>query len=372
MSAIKLCATKLTNKSILRLRGPDSFPYLQLFLTGDIRNLIGGDDGRKHCLYSHLVNTNGRTLVDLFVYKPFTEPPERSMTRNLVLAPFHIEKFATGGYETDELLIECPSSLASALSRMLFAMKIRKKLTIESYNMDIWSVYPDDPVTFGDSSVELEEMSSPDFVLSRDPRIPNLGYRILSRLPIERTSDLRKMLSLGECELVQRSVQQYQCRLHSLGVGEGPDDHPHAFAYPVECNADILNGMSFMKGMHAADWLTGRNVRRGVRERLMPVILQNYEKEKRTILPPGSPLLLPDGSQIGVIRSMSGKNGLASLRWKQVARDENTGVRELVHETTGCRLETRVPSWWRQGVAGLPAGHPARFPVPVQPFRRLR
>lgn len=368
MSAVKLFATKLVNKSILRIRGPESFSYLQLFLTNDIRNLIGGEGGRKHCIYSHLLNTNGRTLVDLFVYKPFSEPVERSLTRNLVLAPFHIDTFATGGYETDELLLECPSSLAAALNRMLFAMKIRRKLTIESYDMDIWSVYPANPVTRDD--IDLEEVSSPDFVLGRDPRLRRLGYRILSRVPIETIADLSRMLSLGERELVQRSVLQYQSRLHSLGVGEGPDDHPHGFAYPIECNADILNGMSFMKGMHAGDWVCGRNVRYGISNRLLPVTLCNHEKDKGMVLPAGSSLLSPDGTHMGGIRSMSGKNGLALLNWKRMTR-ERTGVWQLVHEMTGYRLETRIPAWWRQGVAGLPAGHARRFLVPEHLPHRL-
>jgi hypothetical protein len=250
---------------------------------------------------------------------------------------------------------------------MLFAMKIRKKVTIEQCDVHVWSVYPNDPFSLPYHPLNMDEVSSPDFVLSRDPRIPAvLGYRILSRLPISYISDVRKVLSLGEEELVQQSVRQYQRMLHTLGVGEGPADHPHGYVYPMECNADILNGMSFMKGMHTGDWLTGRNVRRGVDFRLLPVTLSNTGNNSHRSLPPDSAITLPDGSPVGVIRSMNGTTGLASLRWKQVFRELNAGSGELVHGITGSKLQTGLPFWWRQGVAGLPADHPKRFPVPAQ------
>lgn len=371
MTAVKFCATKLVNKSILRLYGPDSFAYLQLFLTGDIRHLIGGDGGRKHSIYSHIMNTNGRSLVDIFVYKPFSESAERSMTRRLVLAPFHVDDFATGGHQTDELLIECPARLAASLNRMLFAMKIRKKLTIEPYDMHIWSIYPKEPVFLNDSGIELPEVSSTDVVISRDPRLPFLGYRILSRLPLNNLSQLQETLFLGDIDLVEQSVNQYQSHLHLHGVGEGPDDHPHGLAYPLECNADILNGMSFMKGLHTGAWLTGRNVRRVVDERLMPVTVTAGGIGQ--LLPAGSVLRLPDGKEMGTIRHMSGHSGLACLRWKEVMRVmKRSGPEvELVHKSTGCRLETRIPDWWRRGVTGLPAGHPGRFPTSLTAAKRL-
>lgn len=376
MTGVTVCAAKLVNKSILRLYGPDSFAYLQLFLTRDIRHLVGGEEGRKHCIYSHITNTNGRSLVDVFVYKPFTESTERSISRRLVLAPFHVDDFATGGHQTDELLIECPARLAASLNRMLFAMKIRKKLTIEPYDMHIWSIYPKEPVHLNDADIKLPEVSSTDMVISRDPRLPFLGYRILSRLPLTNLSQLQQTLFLRDVDLVEHSVNQYQSHLHSHGVGEGPDDHPHALAFPLQCNADVLNGVSFTKGLHTGDWLTGRNVRRGVDERLMPVTMTGGESG--LLLPAGSVLLLPDGREIGTIRHMSGNSGLACMRWKDVMRVMRQAGRngrgpevELVHETTGYRLETRMPDWWTRGVTGLPAGHPGRFPTCLTAARRL-
>lgn len=367
MPPLALCATKLVNKSIVRLRGPDSFPYLQLFMTADIRHLIGGEDGRKHSIYSHLTNTNGRTLVDVFVYKPFCESVERSISRRLVLAPFHIDDFATGGHETDELLIECPARLAPSLSRMLFAMKIRKKLTVETFKTNIWTVYPKAPMDQNDTGVSLTEMSSADFVLSRDPRLPFLGYRIVSRLPVDTLTDLRKFLLLGDDEVMEQSVKEYHSFLHSYGVGEGPDDHPHGVAFPIECNADILNGMSFMKGLHTSAWLTGRNVHRGVTHRLMPVTLTHSDPGKGLSIPAGSILRLANGTEIGTIRSMSGNHGLASIRWKDVVRA--AGRLNVRHELTGCRLEARIPDWWARGVTGLPDGHSAQFLVPESVMR---
>ena len=241
---------------------------------------------------------------------------------------------------------------------MLFAMNVKKKLTIEACEMDVWSLFPADAATFSHSATDLKEVSSADIVISRDPRLPFLGYRILSRLPVKSLASLQSLLCLSSCELEQRSSREYRQFLHSHGVGEGPEDHPHGLAFPMECNADLLNGMSFTKGMHTGDWLTGRNLKRGIRERLMPVRLEDGSEGKE--LARGSQLRLQDGTVIGVIRSISGTSGLACLQWKQVARAG--GRLQVVHEMTGRQLETRVPDWWRRGVMGLPFGHPRRFP----------
>ena len=362
-ACIGLRAARLVNKSVVRLRGPDSFPYLQLFLTNDIRHLFGGDDGRKHCLYSHLINSNGRTLVDVFVYKPFEESVDRSISRKLVLAPFHVDDFGSGGYETDEVLLETPSKLSPALIRMLLALKLRKRLTVEPYEMDVWTLYPGSDQT---PLPYFPATSSPDIIISPDPRLPFLGYRMLSRLSLKSLAQVRQLLSLSESDVVEESATQYQSFLHSNGVGEGEEDHPHAQGYPLESNADILNGMCFTKGMHAGDWVTGRNVRRGVEYRLLPIRISDKSSSK--LLASGSALWFPNGELAGKVRSMSGVFGLASLHWKNIARAQTKSsetIIRLVHEESKLTVECHIPDWWYMGVKALPDDHKNRFLLPL-------
>lgn len=366
MSGIGLRAARLVNKSVVRIRGPDSFPYLQLFLTNDIRHLIGGDGGRKHCLYSHLINSNGRTLVDVFVYKPFEETVEKSITRKLVLAPFHVDDFGTGGYETDELLIEAPAKLSPALIRMLMALKLRKRLTVEPYEMDVWTLYPgsdQNPLPY------IPATSSPDIIISPDPRLPFLGCRILSRLPLKSLAQVRQLLSLDESDVIEEKAIEYQSFLHSNGIGEGEEDNPHALGYPLEANADILNGMCFTKGMHTGDWVTGRSVRKGIECRLLPIRISNKSCSK--LLSSGSALLFPNGELAGQVRSMSGVFGLASLHWKKFARlqSKSSEAVKLVHVESELTVECHIPDWWHMGVRALPDDHKNRFLLPLNTLK---
>lgn len=360
MSAIKFLCTKMTNRSVVRLTGPDTFPFVQTFLTNDLRHLIGGETGRLHSLYSHLTNSNGRTLVDVFVYKPSVEPTEVSLNRNLVLAPFHVDSFGSGGLDTDQLLIECPKKMAAALARLFFAMKIRRKITVEEYQTNVWSLLPHDTSLWRGHHERLEETSSTDIIVSKDPRLPILGYRVVSSLPIDSLSSLKRYLNLRDDEAQETCLSDYQKFRFSLGVGEGDLDHPEGFAYPLECNADFLNGLSFQKGMYTGDWLTGRNYRKGVKSRIMPITFPGMKEEDlhANRVAPGTELAL-EGNAIGVIRAINGNLGLASLEqrplFNKYFKRRHQQYFELTHVLSHLPLLTWTPSWWLLDYRRLPS-----------------
>jgi folate-binding Fe-S cluster repair protein YgfZ len=335
--------------------------------------LIGGENGRLHCLYSHLINSNGRTLVDVFVYKPSTESTDVSINRNLVLAPFHVDSFGSGGLETDQLLIECPSKMGKALARMFFAMKIRKKVTIEEYDTNIWSLIPHDTGLWKEHHQRIQETSSSDIVVSKDPRIPVFGFRVVSSLPIDNISSLSQFLGLQDEEVQEASLSEYQRFCYSLGVGEGDTDHPEGFAYPLECNADFLNGVSFQKGMFTGDWITGRNYRKGVKSRLMPIIFPGVTDKqlKSNQVAPWTQLSL-EGESVGVIRNLNGNIGLACIEqrllFNKYLKKRSNQYFELKHVLSNLSVLSYTPSWWRLNNRRLPSNE---TPVTLIPDGRL-
>ena len=374
MSCIKFLATRLTNRSVVRLTGPDTLPFVQTFLTNDLRHLIGGETGRLHCLYSHLINTNARTLVDVFVYKPSIESTDISINRNIVLAPFHVDNFGTGGRETDQLLIECPKRLSAALTRLFFAMKIRRKITVEEYKANIWTLVPHDTSLWKQHRERLQETSSADIIISRDPRLPSLGLRVVSSLPTDSLTSLRQILHLKENEVQETTITEYNKFRYRLGVSEGDVDHPEGFCYPLECNADFLNGLSFKKGMFTGDWVIGRNYRKGVKTRIMPISFPGITTEelKRRHVVPWTELSL-DGQVVGVIRNRIHSLGIASIEQRPLFNrclnheDARQEV-ELTHVLSGLPVLTWIPFWWHLKNRRLVSGE---TPVTLIPDGRL-
>lgn len=334
----RFLATKLINKSILRVHGSDSLPYLQTFLTNDIRHITPCSG--RHCLYSHVINSTGRSLADVFVYQPKISIVDQSAQRNLVLAPFYSEDFGQGGLETDEALIECDNSIADGLRRMLLAMKIRKRVFVEKLvDKQVWVVYPDRYAcgTKFPSFLQVNE----EVIIVQDPRLPCLSLRIVA--PSEWNSSNLQEATKSGTELEVSRLSQYEKYRYQTGISEGSKEHPQGHLFPLECNADLLNGISFKKGLFAGDWITGRNYRKGVFARIVPFELGNSTREELDLVAPDTSLIDSTNYEIGVIRGRRGRIGLASVVCNQLKYNKET---TFVHKTSGIQGSCWIPSWW--------------------------
>ena len=63
-------ASKLTNRKLVKLKGRDSFRFLQGMVTNDVRSIYSNlfNHFNHHCMYTFLLNSNGRVVADMFVY----------------------------------------------------------------------------------------------------------------------------------------------------------------------------------------------------------------------------------------------------------------------------------------------------------------
>lgn len=144
----------------------------------------------------------------------------------------------------DDLLIDCEASQAEALVRRLSLYRLRKPIKI--------AMEPD-----------LSVHWSPDGTQGvPDPRLPALGRRWIGPADAPATG--------------------WRAHRLSLGVAEGVEELGSDKTLWLECNADLLSGVSFTKGCYVGQENTARmNWRNKVNRRLL--VLPDGTVERRSM-----------------------------------------------------------------------------------------
>lgn len=346
---------KLANRKLLKISGPDCYPYLQGLLCNDLRFLYEPDripkrihaNNTPSVLSTFMLNPLGRSICDLIIYRT-------PLTR-------YECKFTPPGQakDYDELLIECASNLASGISNTLYGYRVRRKVQLTMMDdLTIWSLFPkilDDIndknfIKLNDATqlVHLKPLESTDIIgedltVVNDPRLTQLGMRIISK---ESNIDVlkRSLESVINSNIIKSTLKEYCLHRYLLGVGEGPKDHPESDCLPLECNADFLGSVSFDKGCYLGQELTARIHYTGVvRKRLMPIVLdlETCDLEKAP-LDNGSDIVDADSKKkIGILRNVIKNRGLALLR-----HDMALNAKKIIHSTTNTKISTYKPYWW--------------------------
>jgi folate-binding protein YgfZ len=301
-------------------------------------------------------------LTDVLIYR--TSSDGEPHLRNLVLAPYHSDHFGEGGKETDELLIECDASLAKPLADTLFAYKVRRKLSIElACEVDLWSIYPAAKSIDYDFS-QIHDIRASELMVVHDPRLLQLGLRLLTTLGAKDFHQVQKYLShITDADIVEKSNRTYEKFRYQLGVCEGLKDMPGQIAFALEANADRLNGLSFRKGIYCGNDITARNYRKGVQRRIMPIKFnlpagQTVKNLTKYDIKPESDLCLADGEPVGLLRARNGSYGLASVQMNIFKRRSliDTDTFQLHHPDSGLTVASWLPFWWRQNFPRIPDG----------------
>ncbi|XP_050306026.1 putative transferase CAF17 homolog, mitochondrial [Anthonomus grandis grandis] len=313
-SALSLNALQhLKERSLIQAKGPDVSEFLQGLITNDIHHISEGVGS----MFAMFLNNKGRVLYDTIIYK--TE-------------------------EKDSYMLECDSGASSALARHLSMFKVKRKVdisTMDSYK--VFVLYNGDIVgqkKVKDFSVlkeydkdlmpvnSLEFKMVDDMYVFKDPRVLQLGFRVLSPKG-----------SLTET-LLNQSIpcsisNNYKKLRYSLGIGEGTEDLPMGNAFPLECNCDYLHGVSFHKGCYIGQELTARTYHTGViRKRLMPLFFAKIPSN----LPEENNIFL-DQKRLGKLRGIDGDVGLGLLRVSQALEQKNIPIGD--GEATVVK-----PDWW--------------------------
>lgn len=153
-----------------------------------------------------------------------------------------------------DLLIDCEADQAEALARRLMLYRLRRPITIERENRLAvhWSLAGNEGVA--------------------DPRLAALGQRWLAP--------------------ADGPAEGWHTHRLALGVAEGVAELGSDKNLWLECNADLLGGVSFAKGCYVGQENTARmNWRAKVARRLM--VLPDGRVERRPVATPGD-ALVPD------------------------------------------------------------------------------
>ncbi|CAG9821334.1 unnamed protein product [Phaedon cochleariae] len=317
----------LNNRSLLRVSGSEVKDFLQGLITNDMYHL-GKTSGGS--IYAMFLNAKGRVMYDTIIYKPG---------------------------EKNTYFVECDNDVIKSLEKHLKMFRVRKKIDISSLQDEymIHTVYNTKniktQVNTRASNGELEGIVVPcdqlrntqpetststtiynKLLIFRDPRVMELGSRIISKVGTDVKQELSGFLEVTDCPEPHDS---YKALRYSLGVGEGPYDLPPDNCFPLECNCDYLHGVSFHKGCYIGQELTARTHHTGIiRKRLMPLFFSKIP----SILPKDNNIL-QESTKLGKLRGTEDDLGLALLRISSALEIGEFSVGDGV-------AKVYKPHWW--------------------------
>ena len=180
----------------------------------------------------------------------------------------------------DALLIDVAEPLAADLAKRLTMFKLRAAVSIEAVTL---------PVTRGLGPV-------PEGALA-DPRDPSLGWRLYGQA-----------LSAGEA--VDWDALRIAALVPETGIEVLPGD-----SFILELGFARLGGVDFRKGCYVGQEVTARmhhktDLRRGLRRLAVD-----------GSVPVGTPVVLADGREAGVLYTQAGGQGLALMRLDRLDGD---------------------------------------------------
>jgi tRNA-modifying protein YgfZ len=292
----------LPDRGVVRVAGPDAEKFLNGSITADLSALA-----RQAAVHSALLTSQGKMLFEFFVTK--------------AAMPGHDGSF----------LLETGRDLADELVKRLKIFMLRSKVEAENVSAAYqvaaaWG----GPLPASDKRIIYE-----------DPRLPEMGARVLAPLPpgfAAAPGDVE-----GGAEWV--TTEAYHAHRIALGVPEAGKDYPIGDTFPHEADLDVLNGVSFAKGCFIGQEVVARMRHKGtVRKRVVPV-------EAEAPLRSGAPIMVGE-AEIGSIGSVAGARGLALVRLDRAAEASAKG-QDLLAD--GIRLSLRKPAWATFEVEAAPA-----------------
>lgn len=305
----QLVCYQLPHRTLLKIQGQDTSPFLQGIITNDMGLL---EEPGLTAMYAHMLNVQGRTLYDIMLYSL---------------------KEADAG---QGVFLECDSAVKDSILRHLKVYKLRRKVIVNPCpELSVWAVLSAQKNAGQEAS--KPELSSTDkaLVWEADPRTQEMGWRLVL------DSQVDPLDIITSCQ--KGDTGEYHRHRYAIGLPEGVKDLPPGVALPLESNLVYMQGISFSKGCYIGQELTARTHHTGVvRKRLMPVRLSAPAQD----LEEGAALHTQSGKPAGKHRAGVGELGLSLIR---VAHAKEELTLKSSDDTT-VALEASVPDWWPKDV----------------------
>ena len=273
-------AAELVDRGVIEVTGADTRKLLQGLVTNDIET---ARDGRA--IFAGLLTPQGKILFDFFIVP-----------------------------KGDGFLLEAPRASLGELVKRLNFYRLRAPVEIKEAAFKVAACWGGNPRPI-EGAVALT-----------DPRVPELGYRIL--LPQAAGID---MLGCGVA-----TEQDYHAMRIAQGVPEGGRDYAYGDSFPHEALFDQLHGVDFKKGCFVGQEVVARMEHRGTaRKRILPV-----EGDRQ--LPEISSEVIAGDVTVGSLTSVDGSLGLAQLRLDRVEHAYQAGE---ILRAGDAALSLRKPGW---------------------------
>jgi folate-binding protein YgfZ len=168
-------------------------------------------------------------------------------------------------------------------------------------------------------------------LLYRDPRLPDLGIRVM--IPPHLAAEAAAELG---ADLVDADA--YEGHRVALGIPRGGLDFIYGDAFPHEADMDQLGGVDFEKGCYVGQEVVSRMEHRGTaRTRVVPVVYDAFAPDAGLAVMAGE-------KQVGTMGSSAGGRGLATLRLDRVADAVAAGTPLIAG---GVEIRPAKPAWAR-------------------------
>ena len=261
----------LDHRAVIAVTGEDRVSFLQGLVSQDVAL---AEPGRA--LWSALLTPQGKWLAEFFI-------------------------IADG----DRLLLDVEADQREDLIKRLSRFRLRAKVAVAADDYIVQAAW---------------DGAAPDVVdglVAADARLPEAGFRILSRAGLPATATLA----------------DWDAHRLALGLPDGARDLEREKTVLLEAGFDELGGISWTKGCYMGQELTARTRYRGLlKRRLVPVTIEGAAPA------PGTIILTTEGRDVGTMRSSAGALGLAVLRLEVL-----DGAETLLAGDS--RLVPRVPAW---------------------------
>uniref|UniRef100_A0AAV1TMV6 GCVT N-terminal domain-containing protein n=1 Tax=Peronospora matthiolae TaxID=2874970 RepID=A0AAV1TMV6_9STRA len=244
--------TRLASRRLTQFQGADASRFLQALLTNDMKNLTRRGDA----IYGAFLSTKGRVIGDCHVLQ----------------------------LQDDAFVLDYDKGVAGDLMKHWKRYKLRMKVAIED-KTDALALYVTLPAMLKDSGSLLRNETAlgtvteqlqklwnasgeeGEAVVFADPRGHEFGVRAI--VPVDATVDVPEGYEMME-------PSAYVDRCIALGVAEATE---LVDGIPLECNLDMLHGVSFRKGCYVGQELTARTQFKGnIRKRIVPAALVPAEQ----------------------------------------------------------------------------------------------
>lgn len=289
-------ATSLLNdRAILHITGEDAAAFLQGLITNDIRRAT-----QERAVYAVLLSPQGKYLHDFFLL----------------------------GYESGYLL-ETEKSRLDELTERLRRYRLRSKVEWQvqpGWQVAAWfeTSAPGLPTTPG------EIICTDDAFLFADPRHASLGGRITGP-----QASVEKIQAAHGPALSETAYHRMRLQ---IGVPDSSRDMKPERALMLEYGIDQLHGIDFTKGCYVGQEVTARSKHRATLRKYLHQVTSSGGEP----LPPADTPITYQGKDIGEMRSAQGSQGLAILRWEEVADAAKTSIPIMAGDIA---LQAAIPSW---------------------------